>query len=405
MIDLSEFFSIQENLIRFVPKETSRFLGKKINWENRLLGITGGRGTGKTTLLLQHLSEKARSELSKCLYLSADSVRVEAMGLYEIVSGFFRLGGDEVIIDEIHKHANWPQIIKNLYDSFPGGKIRFSGSSTLGIQLSKADLSRRVVFYELPGLSFREFLAFIGYGNFAPIALEELLKNHTEYASMVLKNGPILGHFHEYLRYGVYPFFLEGRDEYYEKLKNIIEKVLFEDILVTSGVKPSSIPIFKRILWLVATSQPFEPNMERISRSLGISRPALYGYMEYLERSCLLANIMPCAKGHRLVRKPAKVYIDNTNLLKAIGREISPEDPVGTVRETFFQNQIRSAGYRLCVPSKGDFVVEERYVFEIGGKSKGKHQVAGITDAYIIRDDIEVGFSNVIPLWLFGFLY
>ncbi len=405
MIDLSEFFSIQENLLKTIPTETTRYLLGKINWGARLLGISGGRGTGKTTLLLQYLSSKKSQGSQERLYLSADSVRVEALGLYEVASTFFRLGGKEIIIDEIHKCRDWGRIVKTLYDSFPGVKIRISGSSTLGLQLGRADLSRRVIFYTLPGLSFREYISFIGFGDFPAIELTELLKSHAKYSSRVIEKGAILKHFQDYLHHGVYPFFLEGVNEYHGKLTNVIEKVLYEDVVATTGVRASSIPVLKRLLWLVATSQPFEPNMERISKSVGISRPALYGFMEYLEKSSLLANLLPCGKGHKLVRKPAKSFIDNTNLLRTIGGQISPEDPVGTVRETFFQHQVRSAGYQLCIPAKGDFIVENRYTFEIGGKSKGRGQLKGERAAFVVRDDIEVGFSNVIPLWLFGFLY
>ncbi|MBW1678131.1 MAG: ATP-binding protein [Deltaproteobacteria bacterium] len=405
MIDLSDFFSIQTNLIRRVPKGTIRFLYEKINWRSRLFGVIGGRGTGKSTLLLQYLAMNREPEPQGCLYLSADNVKVEGLGLYEIVSDYFRLGGKEVIIDEIHKSQKWPQIIKNLYDSFPDSRIRFSGSSALALQLGKTDLSRRAVFYKLPGMSFREYLSFTGYGHFPCVRLDQLLEEHVVFASHIMENGPILGHFHDYLDHGIYPFFGEGLDEYLERLKNVIEKVLFEDIVATTNARASAIYVLKRILWLVATSQPFEPNVERISRSLGVSKPTLYGYLEYLERSGLIAGIMPSARGHKLIRKPAKLYIDNTNLLKAIGAQVGIDDPRGTLRETFFQHQIRSAGYRVSVPPKADFLVEDKYVMEIGGRSKGGKQIAGKKQSYVVRDDIEMGYGNVIPLWLFGFLY
>ena len=224
---------IRTNLIRLVPRQPIRFLYEKINWSNRLFGIIGGRGTGKTTLLLQYLAMNKKEDPQECLYLSADNVKVEGLGLYEIISDYFRLGGQEVVIDEIHKGQGWPQVLKNLYDSFPGSRIRFSGSSTLALQLGKTDLSRRAVFYNLPGLSFREYLAFIGHGH-------------------------------------------------------------------------------------------------------------------------------------------SRLYIHNTNLLKVIGGHIRIDDPLGTVRETFFQHQVRSAGYRVSIPKKADFFVEDRHVFEIGGNQKKK---------------------------------
>jgi len=404
MIDLSVFFGIQNSLLNQVPLEYKRSLYDQINWDNRLLGLIGGRGTGKTTLLLQHLIEIG-SPSPKYLYISADHIRVEAFGIYEIASQFFQMGGEIIIIDEIHKYSNWQQEIKNLYDSFPTSRILFSGSSALSLQLAKADLSRRSMFYYLPGLSFREYLHLAEKIEFPPIPFLNLLKDHLRFASEVLSKGPILGHFQDYMDHGIYPFFLEGTEEYLPRLGNIVEKVLYEDIVVTSRMKSSNVPFLKRILWLVATSQPFKPNFGKISKDLGISKPALYGYFDYLEKAGLLSAIMPEGAGLKLARKPAKIYLGNTNLLRATAGELSREDPVGTVRETFIQHQLINAGLQIRSPEKGDFLVENRYLFEVGGRSKGKHQIAGKKDGYIIKDNIDTGFGNVIPMWLFGFLY
>jgi uncharacterized protein len=404
MIDLSPFISIQEALLKQVPRENHRSLYERINWKNRLIGIIGGRGTGKTTLLLQHLAEKS-SYSSKYLYISADNIRVEAIGIYEIASQFFRMGGEVIIIDEIHKYARWPQEIKNLYDSFPSAKILFSGSSTLGLQLGKADLSRRAVFYTLPGLSFREYLLLARNVKLPAITLAGLLKEHARLTSEVLVEGPVLGLFRDYLEHGIYPFFVEGIEEYLAKLRNIIEKTLYEDIVSTSSIKSSNVPMLKRILWLIATSQPFEPNLVRISNNLGLSKPTIYGYLDYLERAGLLSGVMPKGSGFKLVRKPVKIYIENTNLLRAIAGELSREDPVGTVRETFIQHQLISAGLQVRIPSRGDFLVEDKYLLEVGGSCKGKKQIVGKENAYVVKDDIDMGFGNIIPMWLFGFLY
>lgn len=404
MIDLSPFLSIQEALLKQVPRESHRSLYERINWGNRLIGVIGGRGTGKTTLLLQHLAEKGLY-LSKHLYISADNIRVEAIGIYEIASQFFRMGGEVIIIDEIHKYARWPQEIKNLYDSFPSAKIFFSGSSTLGLQLGKADLSRRAVFYTLPGLSFREYLLLARNVKFPAITLPDLLKKHARLASEILVEGPVLGHLRDYLEHGVYPFFVEGIEEYVTKLRNIIEKTLYEDIVSTSNIKSSNVPMLKRILWLIATSQPFEPNLVRISNNLGISKPTVYDYLDYLDRAGLLSGVMPEGSGFKLVRKPVKIYIENTNLLRAIAGELSREHSVGTVRETFIQHQLISAGLQVRIPGRGDFLVEDKYLFEAGGSRKGKKQITGKENAYIVKDDIDIGFGNIIPMWLFGFLY
>ncbi len=369
------------------------------------MGIVGSRGTGKTTMLLQHLAETDTREQRE-LFISADHIHVQSVGLYEIASSFFRLGGEKIIIDEVHKYTNWQQELKNLYDSFPGAKIFFSGSSTLALQKGKGDLSRRAVFYTLPGLSFREYLHFAHGLRMLPVSLQSVLEDHAAIASEILTRGPILGHFKEYMNYGVYPFFLEGREEYFPKLLNVIEKVLYEDILVVTGIKPSSIPVLKRILWLIATSQPFTPNIERMSRDLRISKEYVYNYLDSLERAGLLLSLLPSLTGYRLIRKPSKVYMDNTNLLRAVVGEIGLRNQEGAARETFFAHQLKAAGLSMRIPNQGDFLVEGRYLFEIGGKKKGKGQIAGAEeDAFIVKDDIEIGHGNFIPLWLFGFLY
>jgi len=403
MADLSEFFSIQAGLLSRVPGQRKRFLAGKIDWNKRMMGISGARGTGKTTMLLQHLAARNRQQQS--LYISADHIRVQAIGLYEIASFFFRLGGEVIIIDEIHKYANWSQEVKNLYDAFTDAKIFFSGSSTLGLQKGKADLSRRAIFYNLPGLSFREYV-YIAHGlDFKQVALPELLKSHTHVASTILEKGPILGHFKNYLDYGVYPFFLEGIEDYLSKLFNVLEKVLYEDIPTVTGIKTGNVPVLKRMLWLVATSQPFIPNIEKMSRDLKISKEYVYTYLHFLERAGLLSGFLPSETGYRLVRKPSKIYMENTNLLRAVAGEVGGLDEAGAIRETFFANQMKSAGLNVRIPTKGDFLVEGKYLFEIGGKSKSKKQIEWGENAFVVRDGIEVGFDNIIPLWLFGFLY
>jgi predicted AAA+ superfamily ATPase len=404
MIDLSQLFSIQDNLLKQVPRDFKRFLYGKINWKNRLIGLIGGRGTGKTTLLLQHLAEAGPGS-PNYLYISADHIRVEALGIYEIASRFFQMGGEVIVIDEIHKYDGWPQEIKNLYDAFPKAHILFSGSSSLGLQLGKADLSRRAVFYNLPGLSFREYLYLSEEIEFPIIEFKDLLIDHSSFSSDIVAEGPVLRHFQNYIDHGIYPFFMEGTEEYSEKLSNIIEKVLYEDIVSTSGMKSMNVPILKRIIWLVATSSPFKPNFEKISKNLGISRPSLYIYLDYLEKSGLLSAVMAQGAGAKLARKPARIYLDNTNLLRAVSGELSREDPVGTIRETFVQHQLDSAGFQLRIPEKGDFLIENEYLFEVGGRSKGKDQITNKKNAYILKDDIDIGFGNVIPMWLIGFLY
>ena len=404
MVDLSEFFEIQTRLLAGIPRTRRRFFMEKINWETRLLGIIGARGTGKTTLLLQHLSDQ-KVEGQDNLYISADHVQVQGIGLYDIASTFFKLGGKSILIDEIHKSANWSREVKSLYDSFPGAKIAFSGSSTLALQKGTGDLSRRALLYTLPGLSFREYLDLAQEIDRPKIDLDGLLQKHTEFATKIADKGPILGYFRDYLDHGVYPYFLEGVTEYMPRLLNVLEKVFYEDIPTAIGLKISSIPILKKMLWLVATSQPFTPNIERMSRNLKISKEFVYTYLDALERARLLSGIPPAESGYRMVRKPSKIYVENPNLLKALAGHGGGDTMQGTIRETFFAQQIIGAGFSIHIPRQGDFLVRNKYLFEIGGPTKGSAQILGEKNAYIVKDDIEVGSRNVIPLWLFGFLY
>jgi len=405
MRDLSELFSLQTGLLKHIGDKPARFLYDEINWKNRLVGIVGGRGTGKTTMLLQRLNEEKKAG-KNVLYISADHIRVEALGLYEIGSSFFKTGGKILAVDEIHKYQNWAQEIKNLYDSFPESCLLFSGSSALHLQLGKSDLSRRAVYYTMSILSFREYLLFNdGYGHPA-CQLQDILQNHMKLAEDIRPAKAILGSFAEYLQVEAYPFFLEGREEYQAKLENVIEKVLYEDIPATEGIRFSGIPVLKKILFEIATSPPFELNIEKMSNRLGVARTTVYAYLEHLEQAGLILKVMPQGSGSRLTRKPAKLFMANTNLLRTVGGRLQPEDPIGTVRENFFISQFAGVKkYHVRAAPKGDFIVDDEYLFEVGGRAKSQHQIQEHQNGFIVKDDIETGYGNIIPLWMFGFLY
>jgi uncharacterized protein len=395
--------SIQALLVGSLPSE-QRFLYPRINWGSRLICLYGGRGVGKTTLLLQRLRELEGAG-RKALYFSADHVLVAASSIYEIAAEFFRYGGEIVFIDEAHKRLGWAQEIKSLYDSFPDRQLIVSGSSVLALQSGKTDLSRRAVYYRLPVLSFREYLKLVPGITFEPLSIEALVGDHERMAAAVLSKGPILGHFRDYLERGAYPFVLEGEAEVLQRLENVIEKTLYEDLAMAEGRRAGGIPVMKKLLWLVATSPPLKFNIENVAADLRVSRPTVYSYLETLERAGLLMSITPGGTGSRLTRKDSKLYLENTNFLWAISQSLAKTDPQGALRETFFANQITSAGLILRVASKGDFLVHDRYTVEVGGRNKSAAQVAGVDNSYVARDGMEVGFGKTIPLWLFGLLY
>lgn len=398
-----ELFYIHHNTVKNVPLKFKRYFYELIDWDVNHLCLTGARGVGKTTLLLQHYHEKY-GDIEKCLYISADNVEVSAVGLFKTASEYFKTGGEALIIDEIHKYPNWPVELKNIIDTFKGKKIMVSGSSSLNLQKGKADLSRRLVYHELKGLSFREYLELKNGLCFPPLPLKEILNSHLKYARRISNNLAVLKEFKQYLVSGYYPFFIEGTNVYLQKVLSIIEKVLYEDVAPIANIKSSNLNALKKILWIVATSAPFRTNIEKLSRELGISKEYVYYYIDSLEKAGLITGMRPKGRGFKLTRKPARLFIENTNLLSAIAGSLGAESERGTVRETFFVNQLKD-NVRIDLSERGDFTVDSKYVLEIGGRGKGFGQITREHNSYVAADGLEIGAGNKIPLYLFGFLY
>lgn len=398
---IEKLIEIQLSLVSEI-KDISfrRYIYEKINWDNRLIGLTGARGIGKTTLLLQFYSNNFKDP-QDCLYLSADNINVINTKLYNIAEEFFKLGGEVLLIDEVHKYPGWQIELKNIYDSFPKKRIIFSGSSTVNILKGKADLSRRVVFYNFKGLSFREYLMLYLGIELKTLDFEDLLKDHIELANEISSKIPVLKYFREYLKVGYYPFFKEGVDVFLHKLDNVVEKIFYEDIPTLFNVKPHTIYSLKKLLYLVATSQPFIPNISRISSQLGISKEYIYIYIDELEKAGIFLLLYPNIKGFGLLRKPQKIYLENTNLFYLIEEAKGFNVQKGSVRETFFVNQIMDFN-NLYYTEGADFIDRKGRLYEIGGKSKRLDYSHNI---FYVLDDLIVGFKNRIPLWLFGFLY
>lgn len=400
---LEELFYLHRKCVEGVPLKFKRYLYDKIDWNSPHVCVTGFRGTGKTTLLLQHYTERY-NDIEKCLYVSADNVEVAAVGLFKTASAYFKFGGEAIIIDEIHKYPQWDLELKNIIDTFKNKRVLVSGSSSLDLKKGKADLSRRVVYYNLRELSFREYLELKENIIFPPLPLDEMLRHHTRISSDISTGRPILKYFRNYLSTGAYPFIVEGEATYLSKLLNVVEKVIYEDIAVAGDMKQSNIPVLKKILWLIASSVPFHVNIDKMSRELGISKEYVYTYLEYLDASGMISSIASGGKGYKLTRKPSKVLMGNSNLLFAVNSSMMAESEKGTVRETFFANQLKCR-LRTTLSDHGDFKVDDRYVFEVGGPGKNERQIKGVPDSYVAADGIEVGFGNRIPLYLFGFLY
>ena len=400
---LEELFYIHDKIVKGVPLEFKRYLYDKIDWNSRGICITGARGVGKTTLLIQHYFEKY-GDPQKCLYILADNVEVLTNGLLKTAKEYFQYGGSALIIDEIHKYPGWQTELKNILDVYKDKKILVSGSSSLGLRNTKADLSRRLAVYDLAGLSFREYLALKGETVVEPVSLELLLKDHVSLVQKIKPKGAILRLFKEYMFGGYYPFFMESDSAYLGKILNIIEKVLYEDVVIDGKVKASNVPVLKKILWLLATSSSFTLNINKMSREIGISREYVYEYIGYLEVAGLIHCLRPAGKGYSLVRKPEKLFMRNTSLLIALNSHLRAESEQGSVRETFFVDQLLAIT-RVSANDRGDFLVDEKYVVEVGGPGKSFNQVSGLKNAYLAVDGIEIGAGQKVPLYMFGFLY
>jgi predicted AAA+ superfamily ATPase len=379
-----------------------RYLYDEINWDDRLIGITGARGTGKTTLLLQYL-KKNHGNSEKAVYVSLDDFYFTNNRLFDFAETFYKYGGRYLFLDEVHRYAGWSLDIKNLFDTFSDLKIVFSGSSALQLHKAQGDLSRRAAMYHLHELSFREYLNLSSGLQLPAFGLNDILQNHTAIISGLLNHSEsILSDFKKYLESGMYPFFTEARGQFYNRLLTTVNVVIENDLAILEKLNYQTVFKLKKIVALIADSVPFKINISELSRKSGLSRDLLIRLLNALDRANIINTLRQTSSPTGHLTKPVKVYLNNTTLLKALNSNVNPA--VGTVRETFFLNQLIQR-HTITYPKKGDFFVDNKYIFEIGGKNKTSKQIAGMANAYIAADDIEYGFSNKIPLWIFGFLY
>ncbi len=371
-----------------------------VDWENRMIGIRGPRGVGKTTLLLQYIKKNFQPD-NNVFYVSLDHFYFSETRLYDLAEEFRRKGGMLLALDEVHRYKNWAIELKNIYDDFPDLKVIFTGSSLLHLQKANADLSRRAVMYDMPGLSFREYVLFEAGIKTPVYDLNFLLENHIKIAVRLISEIKPFNYFDNYLNYGYYPYFLENRKSFHQKLQETIQLVVEVDIPQFEMVQTSHIIYIKRLLQIIASSVPFKPNLSSISQRTGISLNTLKTYLRYLEQGGLISSLHLQAKAINSLNKPEKIFLDNTNLMYSLsGTRIN----TGSIRETFFLNQLKQVS-TVNVSMSADFFVNNNYTFEIGGLSKTRKQIKGVPNSFIVKDNIEVGYENVIPIWLFGLLY
>ena len=377
-----------------------RSIMHEIDWNQRLIGIRGARGVGKTTLLLQYIKKNLPID-GTSLYISLDNIWFTENKLINLTDEFVKKGGQFLFLDEVHKYPNWAQEIKNIYDDYPELKIVFTGSSLLEILNARADLSRRAIMYTMQGLSYREFLNLVLEIELPLFSFQDIVSNHIEIAQQINSQIKPLQYFESYLKIGYYPFFQENKQLYHQRIEEVINLILEIEMTLLRKVDIAYVIKLKQLLQIIAESVPFMPNVKKLSERIGINRNTLVSYLFFLQEAHLTKNLYKDAKGITQLQKPSKIYLENTNLQFTFSNVNSN---VGNLRETFFINQVNYK-HQVEYVDEGDFLIDRKYTFEIGGSNKTTKQIKHIENSYLVLDNLEFGNSNKIPLWLFGFLY
>lgn len=395
---MERLFNLSRSKAENANLDFQRYLFDYIDFSNRMIGIKGARGTGKTTMLLQRL-KTLPSDVS--LYFSLDDIFFSDNQLVSVAEEFVRKGGKYLLIDEVHKYPNWSQELKNIYDNFPELTVIFTSSSALEINKGKFDLSRRAVIYELQGLSFREYLNFKYRTDFQILSLDEILSNQTEIYTRINSILKPFQYFENYLQKGYYPYFIENEQSYWMRLNETINQVIENDLPAITNIDFSSMIKIKKLVFIIASLVPYTPNINQLAVQLNSTRDTVLRYLQLLHTAHILKWLTQDSWGINFLNKPDKLYLENTNLAFALQNDRVNS---GSLRETFFLNQV-SLRHQVTLPKQGDFYVDNKFTFEVGGKNKTIKQIANIDNAFIVSDNIDYGFQNKIPLWIFGFLY
>ena len=393
-MDLSQLFDLYSVKLSETDTRFVRYLHDRINWNSRLIAIVGARGVGKTTMVLQHIL--LADAVKESLYIAADNTYFSTNTLFDTASAFVKGGGKALYIDEVHKYPDWSREVKMMYDYLPDLRVVVTGSSILDIvKGTDADLSRRAIPYTLEGLSFREYLNFSLGLHIEPLSLDDIIAGNIALPQEI--RHPLV-HFKDYLAKGYFPFF--SQDDYFVRLENVINHTMEIDIPAFAGMSIATSRKLKKLLYVISRNVPFKPNFSEIGRSLSMDRGTVADYMVYIEKSGLTRQLNMSGGGMSLFEKPEKVYLGNTNFIYALSDGM--QNP-GNVRETFFLSAM-SVNHTVTASPVADFVVDG-HTFEVGGKGKTGKQVKDVGDAYIVKDDIEHAYMNIIPLWAFGLDY
>lgn len=398
MVTIDYIYLVSNRKVNQISLDYKRPLYYEINWDNRLIGIKGPKGVGKSTLLLQHIKETF-TDRSKVLYVSLDNLWFSSNNLAELVEYHYTHGGTHIFLDEVHKYKEWQTALKNIYDDYPDLHIVYTGSSILKLKAGDGDLSRRLRSYEMTGLSFREYLLFEGLLDYPKVSLQEVISNHVSLASDIVSQVKVLKYFGKYLESGYYPFYKEEGDGYLQRVQEVVSQTIDLDIPALEDVEYDTLQKLKRLLMILAVQVPFIPKMNELYNELQTNREQGLKLLSLLEKAKLITMLKSPAKALKNLSAPEKLYLDNTNMMYALSDTVE----IGTVRETFFMNQL-SVSHEVSLPAKGDFKVDGKFLFEVGGRKKTFNQIKDEPDSFLAVDSLEIGNSNRIPLWLLGFL-
>ena len=401
---MEKLFERHDEYVSTVPMEYVRSMMDKIDWSLRLIAIKGPKGVGKSTLMLQYIRRNFAPDDRHVLYCSADTSYFSSHTLVDVADNFCKRGGTHLFIDEIHKYENWSGEIKEIYDLHRDLHIVVSGSSLLRINDGQSDLSRRIKEYAMPGLSFREYLWFEHGLKIDSLTHEELLAAPNAYCQYVKSVCHPLEFFPQYLRVGYYPFYYEGKKVYQSKIESVVNYIIDAELTGYRNVEVGNVRKIKALLQVLSQIVPYEVDIAKLSKSIGIQRTTTLKYLTNLEEAALIRRLFAGLDRIGDLQKPDKILLDNPNLLYALSIA-TPE--TGTVRETFFCNQLASSGHKVEYGGlkSGDFRIDRDCVIEVGGKDKDYSQIRNERNAYIAADDIDSAVFHKIPLWAFGMLY
>jgi len=401
-MDIYEIQPLYNNYHRKIAKVSlkfKRYLYNNIHWNSRIIGIKGARGVGKTTMLLQHIVENYQ-DIDKTLYASLDDLWFSTHSLLDLVDWADSHGINRLYLDEVHRYDKWSQTLKNIYDNYPEMSIVYTSSSLLMMDNAQTDLSRRQTLYTLHGLSFREFLSFEGILHIDPIPFDELLQEHVQKAMQIVRKVKITPLFEYYLKYGYYPFYKETVEDFTDRLRQITSVVIDSDLPAVEKVSFETLQKVRKLLMIISEKVPFEPNMSELWKQLSTNNDLGLRMLYALDKAQILTLLSSKAKSYKYLYKPDKIFLNNTNLMNAL----CPNVDKGNERETFFVCQMHVTK-DVKRPKNGDFLIDDKYLFEVGGKNKTFNQIADIPNSYLAIDNTEVGFGCRIPLWMFGFSY